>query len=156
MKIGNYEFRRVAILVLDYPTKEENPSKAVTSAYNFLNEQMRRKYKSPSGKGLDMTVLANEELVARHQKDFERIGLNFFPDWSNSNDYRELLREGLRQGTDIYVMQYVDGKDTDYVLCPVIFIGQPGSEGQLEITDLEGRVDIKPNPDFKYIKPFRT
>ncbi len=153
MKIGDHEVGRVAILVLDYPNKEENPSEAVTSAYILLEEQLETKYKD---REFDLTVLANEELVARHRKDFEKIGFYFFPDWRNSNEYRDLLREGLRQGTDIYVMQYVDDKDIECFLCPVIFIGTPESKGQLEITNLESRVDIKPNPDFKYIKPFRT
>ncbi|MCL4390202.1 MAG: hypothetical protein M1484_02130 [Patescibacteria group bacterium] len=45
----------------------------------------------------DVTVLANEQLVALHQKDFEEAGLTFFPNWRQSPEYRQLLREGLRQ-----------------------------------------------------------
>ncbi len=140
MKIGDQEFGRVAILVLNYDeTKEKDPSKAVTEAYETLNESLRKKYGRPSGLGSDVTVLANEELVARHQKDFEKLGLTFLPDWRKSRGYRDLLREGLRQGTELHIMQIVDRDKHGhwYTLNQV-------TPDELIITDITGKIDIKP------------
>lgn len=140
MKIGDREFGRVAILVLNYDdTKEKDPSKAVTESYESLNKSLREKYGRPSGLGSDVTVLANEELVARHQKDFDKLGLTFLPNWRESREYRDLLREGLRQGTELHIMQIVDGSEHGqwYTLNQV-------TPDELIITDITGKIDIKP------------
>jgi len=80
MRIGNREFGRVAVLVLDYDSfGEERPSEAVVSMYGSLCRHLQEAYPVPSRIGQDIVVLANEELVARHQKDFEQSGLTFFP-----------------------------------------------------------------------------
>lgn len=136
MRIGETNFGRVAILVLDYdPNKEQNPSGAMTLAYKLLNDELIRKV-GLSTRGLDVTVLANEELIAKHQGDFERSGLTFFPNWRDSNSgYRELLREGLRQGDKIYLTTGGYGNFEKINL------------DELEIINPEGKIDIRPkNP----------
>lgn len=152
MRIENLEVGRVAVLVLDYdPEREKDPSNAVKSVYLFLNDKLRRKYPVPSPDAVDVTVLANEELVALHQNDFEQVGVRFIPNWRESPVYRELLKEGLRQGTDIYVMDDVDHitglkppkPRPEYVL-------MPGEEVELEIADPEGLIDIRPRePQYR-------
>lgn len=140
MKIGNQEFGRVAILVLDYDEeREESPQRAVINSYLNLQSHLRQKYRTHSQNGIDATVLANEELVAKHENDFREKGMHFFPDWRNSNEYRELLREGLRQGNDIYMMCRI-GSGT---IVPTYALKRV-SESALEITDREGKIDIKP------------
>jgi hypothetical protein len=139
-KIGNQTFGRVAILVLNYDaSKEKDPSKAVIQAYESLNKSLREKYRRPSGLGHDVAALANEELVAKHQVDFEKLGLTFFPNWRESKEYRDLLREGLRQGTDMHIMQTVDRGEYGHwqILRQV-------TADELVITDPTGKIDIKP------------
>lgn len=134
MKIGGIDFGRVAMLVLDYdPQKENDPFGSVMFAYRWLGEKMIKQHIFPSGLGRDVTVLANEELIAKHQKDLERSGIIFFPDWrAPRSPYRELLREGLRQGDKIYLM--VEGYGNFKKV----------TTDDLEIIDLEGKLDIKP------------
>jgi len=146
MRIWGVEFGRVAILVLDYdPKRETEPSKTVTEAYQSLQEHLMDLYEHPGDEGLDVIVLANEELVAKHQKDFEAIGLEFFPNWRNTEQYRSLLREGLRQENNLYLMKDVskgwpplNGKViTGYNLVQV-------TGNDLEIIDRDGKIDIRP------------
>ncbi|MFA6974202.1 MAG: hypothetical protein WC238_05735 [Parcubacteria group bacterium] len=138
--IEGIDFGRVAVLVLDYDPRQDakNPSVDVVLAYRALNNFMREKYKFSSIGAKDVTVLANEELVAKHQQDFENSGLRFFPNWRTPNSgYRELLREGLKQGNNLFLM------DENGIPVPV-------TVGELNVSDLEGKVDIKPkNPLFR-------
>lgn len=146
MIIGGREFNRVAILVLDYdPYREDKPSEAVIKVYDELIRLLERKYTVPSGPGINAEVLANEELVAKHQKDFESHGLTFFPDWREAKSgYRELLREGLRQGTDIYVMEDIGNKGGYGVWYMAKYALVNVTKDGIEITDPEGKIDIKP------------
>src|SRR3990170_2908724 len=99
MRIEGREIGRVSVLVLDYdPYREDNPGKALTGCYHKLNRLMRSEYKTPTLGASDVTVIANEQVVARHQEDFEEEGLTFLEGWQERDEYRELLREGLRQG----------------------------------------------------------
>lgn len=103
------EIGRVSILILNYNSEDKiNPSKLVLDAYDSLCNYLNQKYLIPSNSGIDMIVLANNKLVAKHQKDFENRGLTFFPNWENSLEYAKLLREGMRQGTDIYLMRNIN------------------------------------------------
>jgi len=144
MRIGNQEFDRVAVLVLDYdPYREGRPSEAVVKMYGSLCRHLQETYPVPSRIGQDVVVLANEELVARHQKDFEQSGLTFFPNWRDTQEYRELLREGLRQG-QIYLMKDIGHKGgvgswftPEYTLRQV-------TEEALEIVDPENMINIRP------------
>lgn len=145
MKIGNEEFGRVAILVLDYdPRRETRPSVAVIDMYEKLNQHLRLKYGGSSDLGNDVTVLANEELVAKHQKDFEDNGLSFFPDWRNSKEYRELLREGLRQGQDIYVMKDVGNRGGFGAWFLPQYELRKVTKESLNILNPEGKIDLLP------------
>ena len=138
MEIGGVDFGRIAVLVLDYNQKRElTPSMKLFCAYENLNRRMREKYGEPSKGKMDVTVLANEDLVAKHQKDFEDYGLHFFPNWrAPDSAYRELLREGLKQG-DLYVMN-----EKGLLIAVTV--------EKLNITNLEGKVDIKPkHPLFR-------
>ena len=147
MRIGDQEFGRVAVLVLDYdPYREKRPSKAVTKAYGSLCERLKAKYDSLSGLGRDVViVLANEELIIRHQSDFEQIGLKFFPNWQETPEYRDLLREGLRQGKELYIMRDVGSRTGVYGswFGPNYSL-EHVTEDALEIIAREGKIDIKP------------
>lgn len=138
MKIGNQEFGRVAILVLNYDHRLANPAEAVVSAYKNVSQYMREKWGTPSEQGLDVTVLANEELVAEHQAALLRAGLKFFPNWRESQEYRKLLREGLRQGDKIYIMKPFGGF-------------RKTTPDDIEILDPDRKIDIKPKHKRKFI-----
>lgn len=111
MKLENQNFGRVSVLILNYNVKDNiDHTKLVLDAYDSLSRYLNQKYIYPSNQGTDVILLANKNLIAKHKRDFEERGLIFFPNWYNSNEYSDLFKEGLRQGTDIYLMRNINEK----------------------------------------------
>lgn len=143
--IGKYEFARVSVLVLDYdPAREDRPAEAIVDSYKKLGQSLTAWYGSPSRKGTDAIVLANEELIAKHQADLEKAGITFFPNWRETKEYRDLLREGLRQGNEIHVMQDVGNRGGYGVWYTPKYILRRVTKDEIKIFDPNGKIDIKP------------
>ena len=147
MKIGNQEFGRVAVLVLDQRPEDKNAAKALVETYGLLSRILRRRFPMPSGTGLDSTVLANETLVAEHEQAFRDAGLRFFPNWRESGEYRELLREGLRQESIYVVMDIGIGRYGHWGEILPEYTPVAVKKDEVNIINPEGRIDIRPkNP----------
>ena len=155
MKIEGREIGRVSVLVLDYdPRRDDKPGKALTGCYQQLNRLMRHEHPTPTPGAADITVLANEQLVARHQQDFESEGVIFLADWQNRDEYRELLREGLRQG-EVYEIVDIGNKGGFGVWFQPEYVLKKVSESELEVVDKDGKIDIKPKYNLSPAEPAR-
>lgn len=146
MRIEGREIGRVSVLVLDYdPHRDDHPSKALTDCYHQLNRLMRHEYPTPTPGAIDITVLANEQLVSKHQQDFEEVGVIFLRDWQNRDEYRELLREGLNQG-EVYKIVDIGNQGGFGAWFQPEYVLKKASESELEIVDRDGKIDIRPKP----------
>ncbi len=156
MRIGGRDFSGVAILVLDYdPLREEKQREAVTGMYRTLQRLLQEKYGgrdwATEAGGKSVIVLANEELVAEHQRDFEEMGLTFFPNWRESEEYGQLLREGLNQGNNIYLMRDIGKKQRGAAFGPAFTpkyaldrLSIKTLDSDLEIVNPDGRINLRP------------
>jgi len=115
---------------------------------------MRHEHPSPTPGAADVTVLANEQVVAKYQQDFESEGVIFLAGWQEKDEYRELLREGLRQG-EVYKVLDIGNRggfgayfQPDYTLKRV-------SESELEVVDRDGKIDIRPKHGLFPLEPAR-
>jgi hypothetical protein len=137
IKMGDQEFSKVAILVLDDKLGSDGFSEQnFATAYSWLNRHLKNKYSPLRGTDDGITVLANEDVVRKRQSHLEQIGIRFLPNWQENPIYRELLREGLEQDK-IYVMWGDIVPGFGYNLGKV-------TKDNLEITDPQGKIDIKP------------
>lgn len=144
MRIEGREIGRVSVLVLDYdPYREDNPGKALTNCYHQLNRIMRHDHPSPTPGASDVTVLANEQVVAKHQKDFKEEGVIFLEGWQERDEYRELLREGLRQG-EVYTIVDFGNRGGFGVYFTPEYTLKKVTESELEVIDRDRKIDIRP------------
>jgi hypothetical protein len=143
MRIGNQEFGRVAVLVLDYRPEEKHPAKILLEANEMLGIMLRARFGNSSKRVLDSIVLANETLVAKHEADFRERGAIFFENWQESREYRDLLREGVKQG-DIYVVMDVGIEVGTWGKRNSTYLPIAVKEDEVTIIDRDGKIDIRP------------
>lgn len=98
-------------------------------------ERMQRRETDFAG---GLIILANEEVVARHQSGLEKRGIVFLPNWRETGTYRDMLRHALDNG-EIYLMTHGElpsGREG--------WFPKGVTPEDVEIVDYDGRIDIKP------------
>ncbi len=83
--------------------------------------------------GTGVIVFANGAVLEKYAPQLLERGILFCPHWRESVSYQSLLRQGLIQGS-VYLMYRKNS----------LWSYRPAQAGEVEVRDLEGRIDVVP------------